>query len=189
MNVTLRKANTIQNNIQDVIKSIKFESTIKLNEFQDAEAVINSAGEIFIKNLQRRDNLLVALYEIRKAVSKANDQAEISHRLAEVAHLEKQISFFENISSNDVREDEKVIAGKLEKIRNRKDDARSIYGHGDEIHTSIFDKDELDGFKKIAAKAKKSKQKLQDEILELNVRTEISLSEVTVGTLAAEGLI
>jgi hypothetical protein len=55
--------------------------------------------------------------------------------------------------------------------------------------TSILDKEEVDGFKKLAAVSKKNKQKLQDEILELNVKTEITISDNAVSVLQAEGLI
>jgi hypothetical protein len=36
---------------------------------------------------------------------------------------------------------------------------------------------------------KKQKQKINDEVLELNIKTEIPLSEDVVATLTAEGLI
>ena len=39
------------------------------------------------------------------------------------------------------------------------------------------------------AELKKDKQKLQDAILEANVRNEIALDETTVKTLQAEGLV
>ena len=190
MNITLRKANALQNSINDAIKSIEFETTVKINEFQDPEVVIAEAEKIFASNMVKRDGMFNALYEIRKAVSKANDASGISQRLADVAHLEKQISFFSGLAGKPVRDEAKVIAGKLEKIRNRKEDSRaSIYGYGDDVSTSILEKEEVDGFKKLSAVSKKNKQKIQDEILELNVKTEITISDKAVAVLQAEGLI
>lgn len=190
MNITLRKANALQNSINDTIKSVKFDTTVKINEFQDPEAVIKAAEVEFARNMQRRDSLYATLYEIRKAVSKANDSSSISQKLADVAHLEKQIQFFGDLANKEVREEASVISGKLDKIRNRKEESRaSLYGYNDEVSTSILDKDEVEGFKKLTTAAKKNKQKLQDEILELNVRTEIQLSEKAVAVLTAEGLV
>ena len=40
MNITLRKANAVQNSINDTVKGIKMEFNIELNEFQDVEAAI-----------------------------------------------------------------------------------------------------------------------------------------------------
>ena len=79
----------------------------------------------------------------------------------------------------------------MDKLRNDKSDSsrRSIYGYNDTVDTSVFTKEDLDGFRREVARAKKAKQKLQDEILELNVQTVIQLSEKTVATLQAEGLL
>jgi hypothetical protein len=190
MNITLRKANAIQNNINDTIKGISFETSIRINEFQTAESIIASAENKFGLSLKKRDSLYMALYEIRKAVSKANDASGISAKLAEVAHLEKQFSFYSGLAGKDEREDLAVINGKLDKIRNSKEDARSrIYGYSDEVTVSILDREDLEGFKQLANQAKKVKQKVQDEILELNVRTEIQLSEFSTALLQAEGLL
>jgi hypothetical protein len=57
------------------------------------------------------------------------------------------------------------------------------------VSTSIFTSQEIDNFKNVLAVSKKQKQKLQDELLELNVRTEITLSEQTVATLTKENIL
>jgi hypothetical protein len=44
MNITLRKANAVQNSINDTIKGIKVDFTVELNEFQDVEAAITKAN-------------------------------------------------------------------------------------------------------------------------------------------------
>jgi hypothetical protein len=190
MNITLRKANTIQTAISDLLKVIDFNTTVTITEFQDPNHLIDNAEKTFAANLTRRDNLLTALYEIRKMVSKGNEAAGISERLATVAHLEKQIQFFSGLASRPAKDDTVVIEGKLNKIRNRKEDSRaSLYGRDDEVSTSILEKDELEGFRQLVAQSKKQKQHLQDEILEMNVRTEFSLTGDTVKTLQAEGII
>jgi hypothetical protein len=94
------------------------------------------------------------------------------------------------LGAKPVRDDAKIIAGKLDKIRNRKEESRaSIYGYNDDVTTSILDKDEVEGFKKLTTVSKKNKQKIQDEILELNVKTEITISDKAVAILQAESLI
>lgn len=190
MNITLRKANAVQNSINEAVKGIEIDATVKLNEFQDAEAEIARTATVLKTNLARRDSLITALYEIRKAVGAANSSAGIDSRLADVAQLDKQIQFYNGLAGNKAREDAKVIAGRLDKIRNDKSESRrSIYGYSDTVDTTVFTKEDLDGFRREVAKAKKAKQKLQDEILELNVRTEIALSERAEQVLQAEGLI
>ncbi len=190
MNISLRKANALQNSINETIKGLDFDVVVKINEFQDAEVEISKAATAVKTNIARRADLVNALYEIRKSVSGANTQVGIDNRLADVAHLEKQIQFYNGLVGNKARESEVVIAGRLEKLKNDKGESRrSIYGYNDTVDTSVFTKEDLDGFRREVVKAKKSKQKLQDEILELNVQTQITLSATAEKTLQAEGLL
>ena len=190
MNISLRKANALQNSINDAIKGLDFDVTVKINEFQDAEQEISKAAAVVKTNIQRRTALNDALYEIRKSVGGANTQVGIDNRLADVANLEKQIQFYNGLAGNKVRESEKVVAGRLDKIRNGKEETRrSIYGYDSTVDTSVLNREDLDGFRRRVATAKKQKQKLQDEILELNVQTTIQLTSTTEATLQTEGLI
>jgi len=188
MKINLRKANAIQVAINETIKGLEFNATASINEFQEATAEISAASAKFTRNLARRIALLDALYEIRKAVASANDSAGIDGRLADVARLEKDLQFYSTYAKASVITDTAVIAGKLEKIRNRKEDSYG-FGRSDTIDTSIFTETEVEGFKAVVTTAKKQKQKLQDELLELNVRTEIEFSDATVATLTTENIL
>lgn len=190
MNITLRKSNVIQLSINDVIKSLNFDATVKINEFQDGEVEIDKARTALTSNIQRRGALISALYEIRKSVSAANSQAGIDNKLADVAHLEKEIQFYTGLSANQVREDHNVIVGRLEKMRKEDNSKhRSMYGFIETVDTTVLTQEALDTFRKAVSTAKKSKQKLQDEILELNVKTQIVLSADTQKTLQTEGVV
>lgn len=190
MNISLRKASALQNSINEAIKGLQFDVIVKLNEFQDAEQEIDRASVEFKNNIQHRENLIAALYEIRKAVSKANSQADIDGRLADVAMLEKQIQFYNGLAGNRVRENHKVIVGRLDKIRNDKSESRrSLYGYNDTVDTTVFTQEDLNGFRREVTKAKKAKQTLQDQILELNVQTQVTLSDSTVKALQTLGLL
>lgn len=188
MKINLRKANAIQLAVNEAIKGLEFNATVSINEFQDASSEISSASAKFTRNLSRRVALLDALYEIRKAVAVANNNAGIDNRLADVARLEKDFQFYSTYAKSSAITDAAVINGRLDKIRNRKEDAYG-YGRGENVDTSIFTETEIDGFKSVVAAAKKQKQKLQDELLELNVRTEIEFSDATVATLTNENIL
>lgn len=187
MKVSLRKANALQNAINDAVRNIKYATEISINEFQNAEEVIASARTAAIDAVTRNGKLLQALYQIRKSVAVANTATEVSSKLADVAYLTKEIEYFNGLSSSQVRLSPEVVEGKLAKLRT-KDETRSLYGR-DEVNTGVFTEADLAGFRKIVADAKKAKQKLQDQVLELNVRTEIELSNETVQTLQAENLL
>lgn len=186
MQVSLRKANAIQVAINEVLKGLEFKSEISINEFQKPEAVIEAANSAFYNNLGRRNALLSSLYEIRKATAAANAANNIDNLLADLALFEKDIAFFSAQAKVKERLDSEVIHGKLVKIANRAED--SYYAKA-EVETSVFTKEDISEFNSIAVQVKKKKQKLQDELLELNIRTTITLSDETVATLTREDIL
>ena len=186
MQVSLRKANAIQVAINEALKGLEFKAEININEFQTPSKEIESASARFTKNLLRRNNLLDALYEVRKATAFANDANNIGNRLADLARLEKDASFFATYAKAAPQTDLEVIKGKLVKISNRTED--SYYAKA-EVETSIFTETEIESFRSTVSTIKKQKQKLQDELLELNVRTTVELSDQTVATLTAEDIL
>jgi len=190
MNITLRKANAIQNSIQEAIKSIDVNTTIELNEFVDLQMEIKRANDELMLADTRRQKLLLALYNIRGLVGAANNQSGIDLSLAKAAFVDKRITQLEDFAKSKPMTDLSVITGKIEKIKNRKDDATSrIYGREDTVITSLLTKEQIDQSKAEIKNLKKQKQKLNDEILELNIKTEIPLSDDVVETLTKEGII
>ena len=192
MNLTLRKANAVQAGINDAIKSIKIESTLELNEFQDVVTELKKANETLFINDSRRQRLLLALYNIRGLVGSANAQSGIDLKLATAAFLDKRVAQLDELAKLAVVTDIAVITGKLDKIRNDKGETSrrsSIYGYNDTVSTTVVSQEQIDQIKAEIQNLKKQKQKVNDEVLELNIRTEIPLSDDVVKTLTDEGLI
>jgi hypothetical protein len=190
MNITLRKANAVQNSIQEAIKSIKTDLTIEINEFQDPAVELKKANDAVFAADARRQKLLLALYNIRGLVGTANAGSGIDLNLAKAAFIDKRVVQLEEIAKAVAMTELTVITGKLDKIRNRKEESRaSLYGRDDTVSTSVLVQEQIDQAKNEIKNLKKQKQKLNDEILELNIKTEIPLSEDVVATLQSEGLI
>ena len=190
MNITLRKANAIQSSINDAIRGIKVEKTIELTEFQDPVVELQKANDKLFASDARRQKLLLALYNIRGLVGAANASAGIDMNLAKAAFIDKRIAQLDEIANSDSVTDIAVIKGKLDKIRNRKEESRaSLYGRDDTVSTSVIGAEQVDQAKIEIKNLKKQKQKLNDEILELNIKTEIPLTDEVVATLQAEGLV
>lgn len=188
MNITLRKANAVQNSINEAIRSIKMETSLNLNEFQNVEAELKKANDTLFANDARRQKLLLALYNIRGLVGTANAQSGIDLALAKSAYIDKRIGQLESITALEAMSDLAVIQGKLEKIRNDKTERR-IYGYNDSVTTTVVSQEQIAQAKTEVLNLKKQKQKLNDEVLELNIKTEIPLSDDVVATLQAEGLL
>jgi hypothetical protein len=189
MNITLRKANAVQNAINDTVKSIKVVLTVELNEFQKVDESIAKANKNLIENDTRRQKLTMALYNIRALVGTANSNTGIDTALAKAAFLDKRIVQLEQLANADEITSLDVIHGKLDKIRNDKETKSRIYGYGDTVTTGVLSKEQISQAKAEILNLKKQKQKLNDEILELNIKTEIPLSDDIVATLQSEGLL
>ena len=191
MNITLRKANAVQNSITETVKNIRVELAVELNEFQNVEDTISKANNELIVNDGRRQNLTMALYNIRALVGTANAASGIDTALAKAAFIDKRIGQLEQLAGGTEITSLEVIKGKLEKIKNDKGEntRRSIYGYSDTVSTGVLSKEQTAQARTEILNLKKQKQKLNDEILELNIKTEIPLGDDTVATLTAEGLI
>lgn len=188
MNLSLRKASVLQNAINETIRGIDIKSEIALTEFHDPEVELARAVELARTNIARRNALTAALYEIRNAVTKANHTSGVNEKLTAAAEVEKQIQFYTGLAGKEIRESTNVLAGKLKKMSETEVKSR-IYGYNDTVTTSVFAAEDIAGFKRTISELKKSKQKIQDQVLECNVRNEITISDGTVATLQAEGLI
>ena len=191
MNISLRKANAVQSSIVDAIKGISIETSLELNEFQDVVAELQKANDVLFANDSRRQRLLLSLYNIRGLVGAANAQSGVDTKLATAAFVDKRVAQLDELAKLSPVTDLAVINGKLDKIRNSKDEsARSrIYGISDTVSTTVVSQEQIAQVKAEIKNLKKQKQKLNDEILELNIKTEIPLSDEVVAILQAEDLI
>jgi uncharacterized protein YdcH (DUF465 family) len=190
MNTSLRKANALQNSIQEAIRGIEIVTAIEINEFQDIAQELKKANDLLFANDSRRQKLLLALYNIRGLVGTANASSGIDLKLATAAFADKRIAQLEELAKLVPVTDIVVLTGKIEKIKNLKDEARNrIYGYGDTVNTTVIGAEQLSQIKTEIRNLKKQKQKLNDEILELNIKTEIPLSDEVVSTLNAEGIL
>ena len=188
MKITLRKANALQNSINEALRHIDVKIKVSLNEFQDPEGVLAVNAADAKKNIDRKVSLTNALYDIRGAVGYVNHTAGVDEKLTEIARIEKQIQLYSTYVGVEAREAQSVIAGKLEKLRNTEAKSR-IYGYGDTVDSSVFTSDDIAGFKAVVANLKKQKQALQDAVLEANVRNEVVLKQQTADILATENLL
>ena len=193
MDISLRKANALQQAINDAVKQLDLTTGVAINEFQTPKTVINTASERFWTNLERRNNLVDALFEIRRDVARVNASSGITDTLALLARTEKQIGFYSGLSNTPVAVDMEIVVGRLGKIKSR-DTGDSRYGHGvfdngDEVRTTVLTQTEIDNVRLTLNDLKRKKQSLQDELLEMNVRNNISLSTSAIEILKSEEIL
>jgi hypothetical protein len=187
MQVSLRKANALQVAINEALKGLEFKSDVSINEFQNPAQEIELAKRKFDLNVQRRWNLISALYDIRTKVASANAANNIDNLLADLARLEKDLVFFAPFAKANTSTELRTLRGKLLKIATREGESYSF--HSSEVSTSIFTEEDLASYSTYLSDFKKKKQALQDQLLEVNVRTTIELAASTVEVLKAEDII
>lgn len=188
MKVSLRKAKALQTSIQDIIKELDHSDTVNISIFQSPSMELAKASRKFDADMSRHLNLLSALYAIRGAVGKANAESGIDMALTASALINKSLEVKERFTKATTRFDDAVLEGKLSKLGNGQKE--SMYAqHMDSITAPILTKQQIDSIKLDVASLKKKKQQLADSILELNIRTEITLSDDVIGVLKEENLI
>lgn len=188
MKLTLRKANALQTAIQDHIKTIDVNTTVNLNEFQNAPAELDRARQELVANDARRDALTKTVYAIRGLIGTANATSGVSNLLADAAYIDKRIGHLKGLTEADVVEGAEVISGKLDKIRTRQSNTHSYYDK-DSVTSGVLTAEQVAGFKTDLLNLKKQKQNINDKVLELNVSTQIELSDDVVALLQAEQLV
>jgi hypothetical protein len=190
MNITLRKASALQNRINETINDIRIETYVDLNEFQDAKEVLATANQTLFDNDARRQQLLLTLYTVRSLVAAANSASGVDLKLATAAFIDKRIAQLDPIAHLPERESLDIINGRLAKIKAQEPSSRSrLYGDQDSVKTSVVDSDQIKLIKQEILSLKKQKQTINDEVLELNIKTEIPLSDESVAILTAEGIL
>jgi hypothetical protein len=187
MNISLRRAAALQNAIQDATRSIKIEPAIQVNEFVNSHQTIIDANAALVAGDSRRVALAIAYYNIRSLVGAANVSCGINMKLATAAFVDKRIAQLEELIGVGARNIE-VVSRRLDKIRETPATNR-LYSHETEVTTSVLTEDQIAAFRSELSGLRKQKVALNDEILELNIKTEIPLGENTVDTLRSEGLI
>lgn len=193
MDISLRKANALQLAISEALKSLKLDPALTLSIYEpEAEATIAEALSAWEKARGTRGKLFDALYEIRRKVGVANDAAGIDGRLADIARLEKDAQFFSGLVGLTPRESRDVLTGRIQRLKTREDAPSPRFGAQglqETVSVSLFEAEAIEGFKAELRQVKRRKQALQDDLLELNARSTISLSDEAVAVLKAEDLL
>lgn len=193
MDISLRKANALQLAISEALKSLKLDPALTLSIYEpEAEATIAEALSAWEKERGTRGKLFDALYEIRRKVGVANDAAGIDGRLADIARLEKDAQFFSGLVGLTPRESRDVLTGRIQRLKTREDAPSPRFGAQglqETVSVSLFEAEAIEGFKAELRQVKRRKQALQDDLLELNARSTISLSDEAVAVLKAEDLL
>lgn len=190
MEINLRKAKALQEQILSEIKNITLSDKLTISEFStNPESEIKSALEKFNDQYQSIDNLYAVYYNIRAGVAEKNSMAGISDTLANIAFCEKMIGILQSvIPKTSTMLDFNVIEARLNQIKSTSFEKRT-YGFQDYVNTSILDEATIKEYETALKSLKRQKIKAQESLLNANVVNKITLSEFDVNILKKFDLI
>lgn len=188
MQISLRKANALQQAILELTRNIHLTPTVTINEFEHLETKIAEAQRTLVGSILAKERLYAAFYAIRTLVGEANAK-EINALLTSAALKEKVIEMYTDITRVAPRTDMNVLAGKLDKIKAASNIEDRYSSRQVDVNTTIFTESVMKEYAAMLSFKKKEKQKIQDKILELNISTKIELPEDVVAILTDADLI
>lgn len=185
MEITLKKAHTIQIELENIYNSIVVMNLFAITEFHNPEKFIDEMKSNLEEKIERKISVCFAKYEIRSLIDDKNHGSGISKMLTKIAHLNKNISLWDDVvkSIPDHLDDIDVLKGKLDKISKAevKQYSRDTVG--------VVPIKDLDKYKALLSKCKKEKSDLKDKIAAANLNNTVILSDEIVDILKKENII
>lgn len=188
MKVNLRKANRIQEELSTLINKVDISLTHQFDEHRDPDAVLTEKRSELSSSVDKKLALFDALYQIRKLTAKANAENGIDALLTDIAHIEKKITVLKPFEFVTKEANMEVIKSKIASAKEGRKD-QLMYRLAQDAPETIPSINMLESYHAELKNAKRIKRQKQDELLALNVKSEIELSEEVVKLLETEGLV
>jgi len=179
MKISLRKANALQLLINEQINS-PFVETVTVGKFDNPVEVVDQASDILLETVEQKFDLITVLYAIRGKVAAAGQVAGVADLLTTQALLSKREAFLRQLASTtSFAVTKEALDAQLADIK-----AADATGYRAKTFTvGLLKKETVEAFKKNIVTIRRQKQKVSDQLLNLNVKTEIELSDEEVSFL------
>ena len=190
MKISLKKAATLVSAITEQLQTIALITDKSVGEFDDISVVDDASVELADK-IEKKLNLLEVQYAIRKKVATANFENDIDHVLNHIALLDKKLSLITVLAKSKDRIDNEILSKMLQKLRERKSGGESFYDNDifKNVTTSVITKETRLEYEKLVKQLNKEKAEKKEELLKLNMVSEIDLSDFEVKILEDVGLV
>lgn len=182
MYINLRKANALQEAIQQAMPTIATSVDLSIYEANLSE-VLESERATLLEMLEVRFDLLDALYTIRSLVARANHESGINELVNGRAKIEKGLAVYAALTGG-WQESLSVIQGKAERLLNSTSEYASQH-----VNVNLLTESDVVSMAEAVAALKRSKVEIQDALLEKNIATQIVLPENVVAILRRSKII
>jgi hypothetical protein len=191
MKISLRKANTIQELVGEALKqSLESPANLDVLAIDEWKDELIFARKTFLSEMATRAQLVSARYEVRKRISEENAKQGVTTLLATLAETDTMINLMKrNVVDQTVSDKYDVVEKKRErKITLLDKEGMHVY-RSDTFDVSIIDAETIKTYKEKVKVLKRKRQRINDELLEKNIRSEIELPSWAVDLLREHGLI
>ena len=191
MKISLRKANTIQELVGEALKQpLESPANLDVLAIDEWKDELIFARKTFLSEMATRAQLVSARYEVRKRISEENAKQGVTTLLATLAETDTMINLMKrNVVDQTVSDKYDVVEKKRErKITLLDKEGMHVY-RSDTFDVSIIDAETIKTYKEKVKVLKRKRQRINDELLEKNIRSEIELPSWAVDLLREHGLI
>jgi uncharacterized protein YdcH (DUF465 family) len=191
MKINLRKASVVQQTILDEIKRLGTEdTTVKVSLYeQDIEARLNEQLAKVRENHAKAGRLLNANKFLRGLVARKNAEVGVTDYLAEEAMLASAEARLKAFSEANVRPNLESLKAEIESRKaSGASERASIYGREYNVDVNVVPVESINEAKKELENIRKRRRKIKDEMVSINVRTEIEVPEQVALVLTELGL-
>lgn len=186
MNINLRKANRIKEELLAAIKKIDISLTHGFDEHHAPELTLELKRSELKVDIDWKLRLIDTLYTIRQLLAQANFESGVDRVLTEKAMLEKKIEALRAFEDIKKPADLDVIKSKIAALKDRKD---SLGYRNMDVIEVVPSQEMLDNYRSQLVEARLLKKQKDDELLRLNVNNEIVLNQDIVDLLKEEGIV
>ena len=182
MQLNLRQAHELQTRINSTVKELQDEMELHVDLFYEGEpaGVLSNMTNKAFGDLETIQKLLMIKAELRTKVAKKNAQAGIDERLSQIASLQRMIEAYERVMGRGMRQDLFAVKERLESRREAhkaNPDNGDRYSCSDSFNVDVLDKKDHAEMKSRVKKFRREIRDMQEQILQLNVNTYVTLEQ------------
>ena len=189
MRVSLRKANALQEALAEAVKSsTKTQREVDVLNTVMWKPEINNVQTRYFDEIRGKLDMVNVRFTIRQLVSTANAESGVSDLLTELASTDSAIITIQRfIVQQSAREKDEILEKKRERKLARVDNPE--YDGYMEMEVSVISKEDRDHWEDKVKELRRRKATINDQLLELNIRTDIELPTFVEEVLRKENLI
>jgi hypothetical protein len=189
MNVSLRKARQIRDDLQRLLAGEELRGTTTVSVYcEDIDALMAAKRAETMVQARLLGELEQVLFALRRAIGRANTESGIADQLAERARLERQVERLARAAAEAPAESIAVLERRLAAARDRAERA-DAYHVSETLTINVLGEADIAFFAEAVGIARRTIREIDERVLELNVRTQVEIGKEHERLLVEHGIL